>query len=274
MVNQPLTAFQISAVGYSHQKSGAPCQDHSAALQTGDRTIITACDGHGGSLYIRSEWGSRFASEAVVRVFGAIREDDPISQEKLRMELLCEWNAQIERDLAERPFREEELEKLSDEQRFLLQLNPYLAYGSTLHGAMVLGDRLICASIGDGGIFAFHGEDVFAISESEEDEAVANVTHSLCEERAGEHLKIEVVDFSELDGVLACTDGTMNPYRSMENFARSFVLPAVAEVKAGKTQQLKDFMVRLGAQIGIGDDVTLSMILKPEASKKPGKTPV
>lgn len=277
MVNQenksPLCAFSISCTGYSHKKSGKPCQDHSCHFQDTDRVIITACDGHGGSLYIRSQIGSRLASEAVCRVFGAIKEDTLVSHEKLRLDLLCTWNAAVEEDLSKHPFVEEELQGLSVEQRFLLEQNPFLAYGTTMHGAMILGNQLYCASIGDGGIFSIIGDEVVPIFEGEDEETVANVTHSMCEEHAGKHLQIAILDLEEGENILACTDGTVNPYHSLSNFGKSFVLPILREAKTGNLPKISQFMALLGDKIGIGDDVSLAMIFHMEEKQEQEEKP-
>ena len=59
--------FNVTSIGYSHVKSGKVCQDFSSSYSDGERTIITACDGHGGEVYIRSHKGSKFASLATLR---------------------------------------------------------------------------------------------------------------------------------------------------------------------------------------------------------------
>lgn len=270
-VKQPLSVYAVSHIGYSHLQSGKPCQDHADLWQTDDRTGITACDGHGGDLYIRSHLGSRFASEAFRQVFGALDEQTPASPDQLKLALLCAWNAAVERDLSAHPFEEAELAPLDDESRFLLEQNPFLAYGTTLHGVLAWEGHLLCAGIGDGGIFALRGETVTPLMQDEDEETVANLTHSLCEERAGRYLAVDAFDFSEYDGVLVCTDGVLNPYLNLDNFARSFVLPVVAEARRGNFAGIGAFMTRLGEEIGIGDDVSLALMLKPAAPAEEGK---
>lgn len=262
MVNPELITFSISGVGYSHIKNGKPCQDYSSDTNEDGKAVITACDGHGGDLYIRSHTGSRFASEAVSRVLGTLDAESAASTDKIRLEVLCAWNEMVEKDIEENPFTEEELELLTEENRRDLEKNPFHAYGTTLHGAAVDGDRLICVSIGDGGIFGIKGGNIVPLLQSDDEETVANITYSMCEEHAGKHLEVGVFDFSALDGVLICTDGTVNPYSDLENFNRSFVVPVVNEMQSGNSDKVEQFMRRLGSEIGIGDDVSLSMILK------------
>ena len=269
-----LACYSVSCVGFSHLKNGKPCQDYSAHFQDEERVIVTACDGHGGAIYIRSERGSRFASEAICRVFGAIGKGDAVSKDQLRLlrlKLLCEWNDAVEKDLAQDPIRDEEIEALDEDQRFRLRQNPFLAYGTTMHGAMILGDRLFCASIGDGGIFSVINDTVSHLFQSEDEDTVANVTHSMCEEKAEKHLQVDVLDFTpEYDGILLCTDGTLNPYHSMTNFSNSFALPVFRKAREGHLEEVGQYMEKLGGEIGTGDDVSLAIAYrKQKQTQKP-----
>ena len=106
--------FTKTAIGYSHIKQNKPCQDFSASYHDDERTIVTACDGHGGAVYIRSSEGSKFASDAVINVFKRVdrslfyrlsRED---IENKLRLEILCEWNGLVEKHLSEKPIKKKE----------------------------------------------------------------------------------------------------------------------------------------------------------------------
>ena len=263
-----LICYSKSSIGYSHIKSGKVCQDFSATYRDEYRAIVTACDGHGGSLYIRSELGSKFASDAVMRVFSVLDDkmfkrytNDEIA-EKLRLNILCEWNAFVERSISAAPIRPKECRHLSEQDALSLKVNAAKAYGTTLNGAMIFGDRLICASLGDGGVFLINNSGVVPAFSEDDDETVANITNSLCQEDAYKHLKVAVFNLNEYDGVLLCTDGLINPYRNLNNFNLSFVRPTLALAKEGKTDEIDDFVVKLGGELGMGDDVSLSFILK------------
>lgn len=60
--------FNKTSIGYKHIKEGKPCQDYSDCYKNDECTILTACDGHGGALYIRSDRGAKFASAAAIKV--------------------------------------------------------------------------------------------------------------------------------------------------------------------------------------------------------------
>ena len=259
--------FTKTNIGYSHLKENKPCQDYSACYHDEERTIITACDGHGGKTYIRSNVGSRYASKAIMSVFQEVdkslfyRYTRQEICDKLRLQILCEWNALVERHLSEKGFCKRELADLDEEQVFKLKQNPAKAYGTTLQGAMIFGNKLICVSLGDGGIFIVRKGQLYTVFE-EDDETVANLTYSMCQEDAYKHLKVEIFDFSDLEGVLVCTDGVVNPYQSIPTFREKFVKPICIKLQEGKQEEIDEFITAMGERIGIGDDVSLAMAMK------------
>ena len=88
----------------------------------------------------------------------------------------------------------------------------------------------------------------------------------MCQEDAYKHLNVEIFDFSDLDGVLVCTDGVVNPYQSLGNFRDKFVKPICMKLQEGKYQEIGDFVMLMGEKIGIGDDVSLAMAMKTGVS--------
>ena len=262
-----LIYFTKTSIGYSHLNCGKLCQDFSATYHDDDRTVITACDGHGGNIYVRSHKGSQFASDAIMHVFTRLKSNvfskltcEEVAQ-KLRLNILCEWNALVEKDVVAHPFDESELATLSDEERFRLKSNGVKAYGSTLNGAMVLGDKLVCVNLGDGGVFLLNKGAIAAAFDEEDEEPVANVTFSLCQEDAYKHIKVGIFDVNTIDGVLICTDGLVNPYQNVSNFNQSFVQPVRALANRGRLDKIEQFVVKFGAEIGIGDDVSLGLMI-------------
>ena len=263
-----IDAFHITSIGYSHVKAGKVCQDHSLSYSDGERVIVTACDGHGGDVYVRSHKGSRFASLAILRAMMALESlafrkyTAEELQKSLKLNVLCEWNKLVQDDLLKHPLRKSEVAHLSEDKVEKLKQNPIKAYGSTLTGAMLWGNRLMCVQLGDGGCFLLRNGEMLAAFRESEDEPVANVTYSLCGEDAFEHMHASIFDMNRLDGVLLCTDGVTAPYQSTENFKRSFMRPIVRRVLEGKENEVKRFVQELGIRSGVGDDVSLAMILK------------
>ena len=260
--------FNITSIGYSHVKADKICQDHSLSYYDGERIIITACDGHGGDVYIRSHKGSKFASLATLR---AMLDAESLSfykytaeeiEHNIKLNILCEWNRLVREDIDAHPIRKSEVAHLTDAQIESIKQNPTKAYGTTLGGAMLFGNRLICVGLGDGGCYLMRNGEISSAFVEDEDEPVANVTYSLCGEKAFEHMNARIFDMRGIDGILLCTDGVLGPYQSTENFKRFFVRPIVRRILDGNINEVKEFVCDLGMRSGIGDDVSLAMIIK------------
>ena len=262
-----ITYFTKTSIGYSHIKDNKCCQDYSACYHDEERTIITACDGHGGDLYVRSHLGSKFASEAVIKVLKGLERSDFYKYfrkdicDKLRLKILCEWNALVEKDLSEKSISKREVVNLSQDRLFRVKQNPEKAYGTTLNAAMIFGNKLICVSIGDGGVFLVRKGEI-APAFPEDEETVANITYSMCQEDAYKYLKVAIYDFYDLDGVIVCTDGLINPYQSLGNFRDKFVKQICLKMQEGKQAEIDEFITMVGEKIGIGDDVSLGIAMK------------
>lgn len=266
-----ITCFTKTNVGFAHVKDKMPCQDFSACYHDEERTIITACDGHGGKIYVRSNVGSKYASNAVISTLQGVdkalfyRYTRQEICDKLRLQILCEWNALVERHLSKKSLSRYELVDLDEDQRFKLKKNPEKAYGTTLQGAMIYGNKLICVALGDGGVFLTRRGQIAPAFE-EDEETVANLTYSMCQEDAYEHLRVEIFDFSALDGVLLCTDGVINPYQNLGNFQEKFVKPICMKLQEGKQSEIDEFITAMGERIGLGDDVSLALAMKTDVS--------
>ena len=262
-----IACFSKTNIGYLHTREGKVCQDFSASYHDEERTIIAACDGHGGKAYIRSDIGSRYAVKAVLSAFQGVERSlfYRCSKEeicdKLRLQILCEWNNLVENHLTKKRISKRETEGLSEEELFKLRRFPVKAYGTTLQGAMLFAGKLICVSLGDGGIFLLKKGEVIPAFE-EDEETVANLTYSLCQEDAYQYLKAAVFDLSEFDGVLACTDGVVNPYQSLFNFKERFVKPVCLNLQEGRYEETADFLKDLGEKLGTGDDVSMAIAMK------------
>lgn len=61
-----MITFYTKAKGSSHIASNKPCQDNGAHYQKDGVHIVVVCDGHGGESYVRSDIGSKLASQAAI----------------------------------------------------------------------------------------------------------------------------------------------------------------------------------------------------------------
>jgi len=266
--------FNKTCIGYSHLKSQKSCQDYSASYKDNERIIVTCCDGHGGAQYIRSQFGSKAASEAVLNVFKSVNKSffskankDQLI-EKLKLSILCEYNKLIERDVARRPIRKREVVGLNEEQLDALRFNPAKAYGTTLSGAMVFENKLIVVSIGDTETLGIRKGEIVKIFDNTNDPA-GNVTYSMCQEDAYQYLNVAITNFRDLDGIILCTDGMSSPFQSYDNFTKSFIRPTVKNLIRSKSLANSEKVVDdLALKLGVGDDVSLSFIINGKTKAK------
>ena len=266
--------FNKTCIGYSHLKNRKPCQDFSATYKDNDRIIVTCCDGHGGKQYVRSQVGSRLASDAIINVFKNIKypflfeEENEHFIETIKLSILCEYNKLVEREIARRPIRRYEVMDLDEEEIDTLRLNPAKAYGTTLSGAMIYKNRLVVVSIGDTEALGVRKGELIRLFDNSDDPA-GNVTYSMCQEDAFKYLRVAVMPAKNLDGVILCTDGMSSPYQSYENFKNSFVKPTVRKVLMTKSLNEIDRGVdTVALELGVGDDVSLAFILNSQVSAK------
>lgn len=61
-----IIGFYTQALGFSHTASQKPCQDNGAYFEKDGLHIAIVCDGHGGDSYVRSDIGSRIATEVTI----------------------------------------------------------------------------------------------------------------------------------------------------------------------------------------------------------------
>ena len=267
-------SFNKTCIGYSHLKNKKPCQDYSASYKDNERTIITCCDGHGGDQYIRSKYGSKAASDAVMNVFKTINtafirglEEEKLV-EKIKLLILCEYNKLIEREVSNRPIRKRELVGLQEEQVDALKFNPAKAYGTTLTGAMLYKNRFIIVAIGDTEALSIRKGSLIKIFDNSDDPA-GNVTYSMCQEDAYQYLRVAVLNAKDVDGIFLCTDGLSSPYQSYENLNNSFIKPTTYRLLNTKSCDFVDKSVeKLALELGVGDDVSLAFIINEKTNKR------
>lgn len=265
--------FNKSARGYQHKSDDIPCQDFSASYVDNDRIIITCADGHGGKIYLRSQDGSKVSSNAALFVLSNISSFDVSrgSQEilnRIKLEILCEWNAMVEALLAARPIRKSETINLTPDQIDSIKENKSRVYGSTLTGALVFKNKLLVIGIGDTEVIGFKDGEIRKLI-ADESAPVGNITYSMCQEDAYDHINVAMYDWKDFDGVLLCTDGLTSPYQSYKNFEKGFLRPTVRQILKTKSLSfLNNNIDMIANKLGTGDDVSLSLILKGTARMK------
>ena len=253
--------------GFNHIKNNTLCQDYSESYDKKGFQIVTCCDGHGSKIHFRSDIGSKLASNVVIDILKDYNIKDIVNlqennnYDKLKLDILCRWNNEVERHLEENPF--DDLNYLNEHQRFRVKNNPAIAYGTTLNCVMKYLDKLLCIQIGDGGIFTVKDGKINNVF-PENDKNVANITCSLCSDDAYSDLYIKVINANEYDGVFLFTDGVLVPYGTFLNIEKNLinVIEDIIkyETKEGVDQILNEYIVALGEKDGSGDDVSLGII--------------
>lgn len=165
------------------------------------------------------------------------------------------------------------MDVLSDRDKCRLENNYITAYGSTANAALIMNNKILTISIGDGGIFFVHS-DFNRIDHCEDDEDnVANITNSLCNDDVFSHLSVNIYEKEDIAIVFCVTDGVVNPYQSYDNFNNSFAIPFCKELLSSKKgiYKAKEFIKTLGIYSGIGDDVSIALYMNIESKSFKGK---
>ncbi len=266
--------YSCSKRGYSHIRNNIVCQDYSSMYKNIDRSIITCCDGHGGKLYIRSNLGSNFASDAITNVLKRIEKKDFSQKElsnlanKIKLQLLCEWNNLVELDYSKNKIKKKEKIRLNEDDLHYLKMNPVKMYGTTLTASMVYNNYVIVVGIGDSECIYFKKGKVERVFD-DESEPVANLTYSLCQDDAYNYINVRIFKASEVDGILLCTDGLSSPFQSYENFNTSFVKTLIYKTLNEPDLEFVDkYIDDLATQYGNGDDVSLAYFIMDKVNKK------
>ena len=79
---------------------------------------------------------------------------------------------------------------LFEDEILSLKSNPAVAYGTTLTGALLLGNKLLVVKIGDTECIGIRKGEIIDIFDSSDDPA-ANVTYSMCQDDAFKYLKVK-----------------------------------------------------------------------------------
>ncbi|MFO1419720.1 MAG: PP2C family serine/threonine-protein phosphatase [Candidatus Competibacteraceae bacterium] len=267
-----------SVRGAAHHRAGLPNQDavRVARANGGLPLIVALADGHGSAKSFRSQHGARSAVAVALEVRGALFEPDSLSrikrwaEERLPLELVRRWRERVDRSLVRRPFAPAELESLDPASRSQIEVNPYLAYGSTLLAVVVAPTFILYLQLGDGDILTVSASGEVERPLPRDERLIANETTSLCSDKAWNEVRVQ---FQALAGappalVLAATDGYANSFRDEASFrqvARDLWEMIRDEGVAAVQPHLKAWLNEASRQ-GSGDDITVGMIWRPMAA--------
>lgn len=211
----------------------------------GEGAVVAAVsDGHGGARYVRSDVGARLAVEAAVEYMaGVLREGAAGDVTTLRScvdGVVAAWRAAVEAHHAEAPAGTDD--------------DPVILYGATLILAVVRGERISVAQLGDGDVLA-HLDGRVVRPVPGDARLVGGQTTSLCLRGASGDFRFGDVIGADL--LLLASDGYGNSFavadwqdRLVEDFVRGVRRDGFAVL----SERLPGWLGE-SARIG-GDDVT------------------
>ncbi len=270
--NVNLKAFSLSTQGATHIKNEKECQDYSKMYEDDNIKIITVCDGHGGSDYVRSAIGARFAGDIVVDYIKeflentdieTLQEDYFIELKLLEEKIISSWKNEVRKHYEENDFTELELSNVSENAKvdFFENDRVEIAYGTTLIAVGVTEKYWIGIHIGDGKCVAINPEGKFLQPIPWDSKCFLNATTSMCDINALDNFreffseKLPVAVFLGTDGIDDSFENSEMLYRFYKTILYSF---ANSEYDI-EFEELKDYLPRLSEQ-GSGDDISLSAI--------------
>lgn len=267
--------FHFSAQGHNHVKAGKVCQDYSGSYSDDRMTIAVVADGHGSDNYPRTDRGSYFATQAAlhaIREFVTTVENSGIdlslchesNLEQLAKNILYLWHDHVEEDVAQHPFSEEELSKVSAKykKRYLSDERVEKAYGTTLIATCQTEKYWFGLQIGDGKCVCIMQDGVICEPIPWDEDCQSNVTTSICDSDAIDEFRYffttnpPVATFMGSDGI---DDSYASPQELHDLYSSILTIFAEHGVEVG-VKEVSEFLPVL-SQKGSGDDVSVAGIL-------------
>ena len=270
--------FARSTQGYNHIKANKVCQDASGSRKFEDVNIIAVADGHGSNNYIRTDRGSAFAVSAALSAIEAFirkaRENDlptvPDSETDLvqvAKNILAQWYAQVENDIASHPFQAEEMEKVSDKykQRYASGKYNAKAYGTTLIAVCTTNEGWFGIHIGDGKCVELCADGSISEPIPWDDACEQNITTSICDSDAIDEFRY-VVQKDSPAAIFIGSDGIDDSYPSeleLHELYRSIFLIFAEHGGEVGSSEVRDYLPKITRR-GSGDDVSIACLVRSD----------
>jgi len=273
--------------GTTHIRQGLPNQDalaFSPRRKPGPPLILTLADGHGSPASFRSALGAHMAVGSALSQIIKIAKLDQKEQrdsilshwkESLPEQIVIGWQQQAAEHLSAHPFTDEEWQGLKEKgmsrHALALEVNPLIAYGTTLLAVLVMPETVYFLHLGDG--------DMLIVAESGEvyrpfppdERFIANETTSMCLPQAWKEMRSTALSITACHTalILASTDGYANSFRDEAAFfkaGRDFLtlqheygIPFIRRRLCGWLRQT--------SRSGSGDDISLGILYHPDADE-------
>jgi Protein phosphatase 2C len=267
-----------SVRGLAHVVRYLPNQDsvESRAIARDGGVVVAVADGHGAARHFRSSTGSRLAVRAGCAVVGELTAaaSEPWDAETagtlcdlLPESIVGRWRELVAQHLASHPYSAPELSALEAAGD-----GPRIPYGSTLLVALITGDWLICAQIGDGDLLAVRPDGTGWTPVAGDDRLDGIHTTSLCQVGAVASFRAAAHDLrtEPLLALLLSTDGYGNAQASdpwQPVVAGELAELAIQHDAAWFRRQLPVWAERCASAAGSRDDTTLALLLAPDSKQ-------
>lgn len=239
--------------------------------------VVAVADGHGSRKSFRSDIGARLAVDIALQsgqamaqrhVSGERGADGSEMPASLVTEIVDQWVAAVQGDLAVWPVGEEDLTALEQAEgasaRLAVESNPLLPYGATLLLAVVLDRSALFLQLGDGDILVAGRSRRVVRPLPGDSRLLGNETTSLCTTSAERDFRIAwlTLDADDTAVIVLATDGLANAYPDEGSFLRvgsdlvERILTTGADQVAG---ELEGYLREASAHSG--DDVTMAVVL-------------
>jgi serine/threonine protein phosphatase PrpC len=231
--------------------------------------VLAVADGHGSERYVRSDVGSKIATQVMVELGCAFAEPasgdtlvslKSIAEDVIPRKLAREWRDRVDEHLRTKPLSEDE-QKRAGIDPYVDDEDAVVVYGTTLLGAVITEQVLVCWQLGDGDILLMsHGGEVTTPLAPSQPEIGVD-TESLVERGAWRQVRTywSPVEGDSTELVVLSTDGLKNSFTSDEDF-HAFGSGMLERLREHGSEQTRS---RLPAWLDhatsySGDDVTVA----------------
>lgn len=268
-----------SVRGAAHIRSGLPNQDALrcvAVNREGTTAMVAVADGHGSDKCFRSDLGAELAVESATNMLQRlVAAEVPVTNlESIAQaveQIVVRWRSAVDADLRAAPFLSAELGALERRKgidaRRLVEVNPYLAYGTTLAAVVATASYILYVQLGDGDILAVDSAGQVTRPLEDDGRLFGGETTSLSGREAARDFRVgfQLLAAGEDEApslILLATDGYANSFRDDAGFVQvgSDLLGMIrAEGLDAVAGSLPDWLGE-ATHFGSGDDVTVGLL--------------
>jgi serine/threonine protein phosphatase PrpC len=234
-----------------------------------EQVIIAVADGHGSKKCFRSDVGSKFAVDVLLKIFKKhlhrktfdnLQTGFSNMSQDLANIIHRQWLEKVQKHLERKPFTPEE--ELVDPK---VLKNKIISYGTTLLGALITSNYIIYLQLGDGDILVVYDNTVNRPITKDEN-MIANETYSLCDSEAFAFFKFyyQPIIGQLPDLIMLSTDGYSNSFLDENGFQKTamdynniYKKDGMDIIRKNITQWLTETTVN-----GSGDDITTILVFK------------